>query len=171
MSQLVKKFQDITHCIPQNIWRYGDILTWIFQNNFVKILCILYAKHWGKDFVSNWRLTIIWNNVDSKILYVVISLPLMNRRNLIFNIGCQLSNSCLLYIQDTELGIIGHANITETAMPSFVIGRHSTDLKVKYHKVSNIRRAKSQNSNVFRLGLQLSLRNILKPSVKWRMEM
>ena len=40
-----------------------------------------------------------------------------------------------------------------------------------YRKVSNIRRTKYQNSNVSRLGLQLSLRNILKPSVKWRMKM
>ena len=40
-----------------------------------------------------------------------------------------------------------------------------------YHKISIIRRTKSQNLNVSRLGLQLSLHNILKPSVKWRMKM
>ena len=40
-----------------------------------------------------------------------------------------------------------------------------------YRKLSNIRRSKSQNLNVSRLGLQLSLRNILKPNVKWRMKM
>ena len=40
-----------------------------------------------------------------------------------------------------------------------------------YRKISNISRTKSQNSNVSRLGLQLSLRNILKPCVKWRMKM
>ena len=33
-------------------------------------------------------------------------------------------------------------------------------------KISNISRTKSQNLNVSRLGLQLSLRNIFKPSVK-----
>ena len=38
-------------------------------------------------------------------------------------------------------------------------------------KVSNIRRTKSKNLNASRLGLQLSLRNILKPTVKWRMKM
>ena len=40
-----------------------------------------------------------------------------------------------------------------------------------YRKVSNIMRTKYQNLNVSRLGLQLSLRNILKTSVKWRMKM
>ena len=40
-----------------------------------------------------------------------------------------------------------------------------------YHKVSNIRHTESQNWNVSRLSLQLSLRNILKPSVKLRMKM
>ena len=40
-----------------------------------------------------------------------------------------------------------------------------------YRKFSNIRCTKSQNLNVSHLGLQLSLRNILKPSVKWRMKM
>ena len=40
----------------------------------------------------------------------------------------------------------------------------------KYRKVSNIRRTKSQDLNVSHLGLQLSLCNILKPSVKWRMK-
>ena len=40
---------------------------------------------------------------------------------------------------------------------------------IDYRKISNIRRTKSQNLNVSRLGLQVSLRNILKPSVKWRM--
>ena len=38
-------------------------------------------------------------------------------------------------------------------------------------KFSNIRRTKFQNLNVSRLGLQLSLRNILKPNFKWRMKM
>ena len=40
-----------------------------------------------------------------------------------------------------------------------------------YRKISNIRNTKSQNFNVSRLSLQLSLHNILKPSVKWRMKM
>ena len=41
----------------------------------------------------------------------------------------------------------------------------------EYRKVSNIGRTKYLNLNVFRPGLQLSLRKILKPSVKWRMKM
>ena len=43
--------------------------------------------------------------------------------------------------------------------------------KTSYRKISNIRRTKSQNVNVSRLGLQLSLRNIFKPSAKWRTKM
>ena len=40
-----------------------------------------------------------------------------------------------------------------------------------YRKISNTRRTKSLNLNVSPLGLQVSLRNILKPSVGWRMKM
>ena len=40
-----------------------------------------------------------------------------------------------------------------------------------YRKISNIRRTKSYTSNVSRLGLQLPVPNILKPSGKWRMKM
>ena len=40
-----------------------------------------------------------------------------------------------------------------------------------YRKISDISRTKSQNLNVSRLGLQLPLCNIVKPSVKWRMKM
>ena len=42
---------------------------------------------------------------------------------------------------------------------------------LNYRKVSNIRGTKSQNSNASRLDLQLPLRNILKPGVKWKMKM
>ena len=40
-----------------------------------------------------------------------------------------------------------------------------------YRKLSNVRRIKSQTLNVSRFGLQFSLRNILKPSITWRMKM
>ena len=40
-----------------------------------------------------------------------------------------------------------------------------------YRKISNIKRTKSQNLSVSRLGLQLSSHNILKPRVQWRMKM
>ena len=40
-----------------------------------------------------------------------------------------------------------------------------------YSKSSNIRHTNSQNLNLTRLGLQLSLRNELKPIVKWGMKM
>ena len=42
---------------------------------------------------------------------------------------------------------------------------------LSYHKISNISETKSQNLSVSRLGLQLSLHDALKPSVKWRMKM
>ena len=56
-----------------------------------------------------------------------------------------------------------HLWCTITSMPII--------LSCIYHKISNISHTKSKNLNVSRLGLQLSLRNKLKPSVKWRMKM
>ena len=46
-----------------------------------------------------------------------------------------------------------------------------TTLVTTYHKISNISGTNSQNMNVPRLGMQLSLRNIMKPGVKWRVKM
>ena len=43
--------------------------------------------------------------------------------------------------------------------------------KNEYRKISNIRRKKSPNLNVFRLVMQLSLPNPMKPVVKSRMKM
>ena len=40
-----------------------------------------------------------------------------------------------------------------------------------YHKISNISRTEYQILDVPGLGMQLSLRNVLKPSIKWRMKM
>ena len=40
-----------------------------------------------------------------------------------------------------------------------------------YRKISNMRCTKIENLNVSHIGLQLSMRNILKPSLKWRMKM
>ena len=42
---------------------------------------------------------------------------------------------------------------------------------ITYHKISNMRCTESQNLNVSRLVLQLSLHNLLKPGVKSRMKM
>ena len=44
-------------------------------------------------------------------------------------------------------------------------------LQSLYRQTSNIRHTKSENLNVSRLVLQLSLRNLLKPGVKSRMKM
>ena len=41
----------------------------------------------------------------------------------------------------------------------------------EYRQISNIRRTKSQNINVSRLVLQLSLPSLLKPRIKFRMKM
>ena len=49
--------------------------------------------------------------------------------------------------------------------------KEMAEIEINYRKISNIRRAKSQNLNVSLLDLQLSLRNILKPGVKWSMKM
>ena len=66
-------------------------------------------------------------------------------------------NTCLI-TQDTNV-----------LSPHFCDGASlSTMLTVK---ISNIMRTKSQNLNVSRLVLQLSLRNILKLSVQWRVKM
>ena len=43
-------------------------------------------------------------------------------------------------------------------------------VEIYYRKISNIRRTKSQNLNNYRLVLQLSLPNPLKPGVKSRMK-
>ena len=47
---------------------------------------------------------------------------------------------------------------------------HKSNLQ-DYRKISNIRRTKSQNLNVSRLVLQLSLSNPMKPGVKSKMKM
>ena len=44
-------------------------------------------------------------------------------------------------------------------------------MHLNYRQISNISRTKSQNLNVSRHVLQLSLRNLLKPGVKSRMKM
>ena len=67
---------------------------------------------------------------------------------------------------EAELNILSSEQIwlTEADYILMVIFR-------KYRKISNIRHTKSPNLNVSRLGLQLSLHNILKPSVGRRMKM
>ena len=42
---------------------------------------------------------------------------------------------------------------------------------IDYRQISNVRRTKSQNSNVARLILQLSLHNLFKPGVQSEMKM
>ena len=59
--------------------------------------------------------------------------------------------------------LIAGTFILEILLPNF---GHICSVNNTYHKISDIRPTKSQNSNVSHLWLQLSLRNILKPSVK-----
>ena len=60
-------------------------------------------------------------------------------------------------ITQRTIGLVGEAS-------AHLWGKYGD--KCNYRKISNIRRrTKSQNLNVSRLGLQLSLHNILKPSV------
>ena len=55
--------------------------------------------------------------------------------------------------------------------PPGLVGFGLAKIYDTYRKISNIRRAKSTNSNVSRLVLQLSLPNQIKPGVKSRMKM
>ena len=52
-----------------------------------------------------------------------------------------------------------------------LIGNHSWGLFDANRQVSNIRRAKSQHLKDSCTVLRLSLRNPMKPDVKWRMKM
>ena len=64
--------------------------------------------------------------------------------------------------------LVGHMVFCRCAV---VLITKSNGKRDRYRKISNIRRTNSQNSNASRLGLQVSSRYILKPSVKWRMKM
>ena len=56
--------------------------------------------------------------------------------------------------------------------PTELMQEQHVRLSVSYHhKISKISHTKFQNLNVSHLGLRWSLRNILKPNVKWRMKM
>ena len=79
-----------------------------------------------------------------------------HRKNNHTNTCCQISN-----IRHTLVGnkIVDHSD---------VVG--ASPVGSNYRKISDIRCTKSLNLNVSHLGLQLSLRNILKPSVGWRLE-
>ena len=72
----------------------------------------------------------------------------------------------------TQQPVIFHTNLCKSFRNGFLVWwQQPRQPNKRYRKIFNIVRTKSQNFNVSRLGLQLSLRNILKPSVKWRMSM
>ena len=75
-----------------------------------------------------------------------------------------------VYIQYSNCVIIVPADVLELKVECHQLWRGSQH-KIKYLKVSNIRRTKPQNLNASRLILQLSLPNPLKPGVQLRMKM
>ena len=73
----------------------------------------------------------------------------------------------LVRFSDKVQGVSGQQyreNTTNVVSVNQIVGQ------VNDRKISNIRRTKSRNLYVSRLGVQLSLWNKLKPSVKWKNE-
>ena len=84
------------------------------------------------------------------------------------NLKCVFSNVLVCYPTNN---FISRMKSKELPVFNSVVHQEAVFFMCTYRKVSNISRTKSQNSNSSRLGLQLPLRNILKPSVKWGMKM
>ena len=93
---------------------------------------------------------------------------------------------CLLYIHNQMNSQSANTHFTRTQIfmfgvpyggwngnPNCLVNdvAETVSYHTKYRKISNINNTKSQNLNASLLGLQLPLRNILKPSIKWRMKM
>ena len=106
----------------------------------------------------------------------------------------EFTNLCLLKAHGRQLAYYGHCQVWHSFYNSFLCGNRQKiqqsvilgkfsiiwaidrlEMSIKqiinYHKISDIRCTKSQNVNASRLGLQLSLCNILKPGVKMIMKM
>ena len=85
---------------------------------------------------------------------------------------------CVKTIKSPEISLVCHSeSVTEDDKVDNILSNiwvHSKliwDDYEDYRLFSNIRRAQSQNINVYRLVLQLPLPNPLKPRVKLRMKM
>ena len=70
-----------------------------------------------------------------------------------------------------HLALMGWNDSIWASLDLIYTNHHPISIVNIYRQVSNIRHTKYQNLNVFHLGLQLSLYNILKPGVKPRMKM
>ena len=128
-----------------------DINSWNkFENNTIKITVTSHSGQWIKQyflFPSSFqrlvaaRLTVEWPSVIGETLWT------RTRKH--------------------------KPSTPSSTMAGMSSGRHCTlpYIYMMYRKISNISCTKFQNLNVSHLGLQWSLRNILKAYVKWRMKM
>ena len=111
--------------------------------------------HWG--YQTNTKPSIasivfIW---DYGLLWMLV----------IFSTGI-LAATATSWCSLSRCPLLSRSHRSQPSTPSTLVS-----LLKKYRKISNIRCTKCQNLNVSRLGLQLSLRNILKSSIMWRMKM
>ena len=85
----------------------------------------------------------------------------------------KLLQDCSAISFDSGYGLVpsGNKPLPEPILIKFGAKPWLPESNFTYRKISNICRTKSQALNVYRLGLQLSLRNILKQGVEPRMKM
>ena len=141
---------NIVLCIPSN----GP---WSWKLRNLDTHCnILRNTHWLREY----------------LVHMQYSLPSVIQFNYTSTDGCHMSHQALINL--TFRTNISHDIlifcIYISHVSSFSTAGYAMEIN-KYRKISNIWRAKSQELNVFHHGLQFYLRNILKPSAKWRMTM
>ena len=129
-------------------------------------ICISKLTNIGSDngLSPGQRQTIIWTNagISSFLTYHLASIQWIGQRQL----QDETRNWELVHL----LLEVWWYSVASVFKLQTELGA-STHLKQEeYCKISNIRSTKSQNLNVSRLGLQLSLRSILKPSVENEVE-
>ena len=170
----------------QKIGRFSALIYWYKRVTCVAFWCILLydAEHGWRDrrkrhadvnFFENYIHVEISYELMWSIFHAFCKVSIMRKDKLYFvNPVCGICIMIILWYliwfyfkQSTMWYGITLYNPTWCPCPCLV--RSSTIMI--YCKISNIGRTKSLNFNVSRLGLQLSLRNILKPSVGWRMKM
>ena len=152
-----------------NIWHQRSTSTMVQ----VMACCLAASNHYLSQcwlYHQQKPLAFIPVNVTwiSKISSCVWNLYIRNLEfrnyNHIFHL--QGDNELMLILQNKQFIIS-----SEKFLIAWQQALQKQQLKSQYRKVSNIRRAKSQNLSISHLGLQLSLSNMLKPCVQWRMKM
>ena len=143
--QWVKNIHGVEIILP-NIF----FITYIYHQFIIPNNC---WSHSISRYIAHWSETIRWQRSRSTLAQVMASCLTEAR--------CKLSHhiSACLWLN------------TWSCWWCNTINRAGTVLTKKYCKISNIRCTKSQNLYASRLGLQLSLCNILKPGVKTIMKM